>query len=81
MLENHLLESSEVESSIKENNLPHVDYIWLNNYSIKQRFSHELVLVFPECEALRLAFTGDTQEIMRIDKCMFNLFIYSTHIH
>lgn len=61
MLENHLLESSEVESSVKENNLPHTDYIWLNNYSIEQNLSHELVLFFLECEALRLAFTGDTQ--------------------
>lgn len=63
MLENYLLESSEVGSSIKENNLPHADYIWLNNYSIEQRLSHELVLLFfffLECEALRLAFTGDT---------------------
>lgn len=46
MLENHLLESSEVESSIKENNLPHTDYIWLNNYFIEQNLSHELALVF-----------------------------------
>ena len=60
MLENHLLESSEVESSIKENNLPHVDHIGLNNFSIKQRLSHEPVFFLSEREVLRVAFPGDT---------------------